>query len=526
MKRRILLFSLLLAAFLLNAASAQTTEAPANLGAPQAGTADNPYQIATLGNLYWIAATGTVDGLTTGARWSSHYIQTAHINAAATADWFDGAGWLPIGGTFTGSYNGGGHAIDGLVINRPGQAYRGLFSITNGAEISHLGLINVNISVSSYSGPLVGLAENNTIISGCYATGTLISSATYVGGLVGANNGSTTTNSYSMVSVTAAAPYPGGLVSINEEAFAEPGAEPDYYSTIRNSYSTGLVTISGTGTPRGLVGTNVPGSTVANSFWDVLTSGTTFSAGGTGKSTTQMKDIATFVSAGWDISHPEDDAETVWLIANPASGYISYPYLRLNVQDPLPGHDESPAYNATQSKFYLSVQAALNDADPGDRIVFEGVFDALATDGEGVVLAPGSSPGCATFLAGYTLDNTITLEVDIDGLTPCTEHDQITVNGTATLGGANLVVVLGFAPTIGDVFEIILSDNPIAGTFAQGGEVTAEYNSETYTFTIAYTDNKVTLEVIPTEAAAVPLSNIALVLSLVLMGVFVRYRFA
>ncbi len=509
-----MLFSLLLIVFLLNAASAQTTEAPANFGEAQAGTSDNPYQIATLGNLYWIAASGTVDGLTTEARWSSHYIQTANINAAATADWFDGAGWLPIGGTFTGSYNGGGHTIDSLTIDRPGQAYQGLFSFTNGAEISNLGLTNVDIRASSYSGPVVGWSEN-TIISGCYATGELISSATYVGGLVGQNRGGTTTNSYSMVNVAAAAPYPGGLVALNEDN-----------GTISNSYSTGPVSISGIGTPRGFVGLNASGSSIVNSFWDVLTSGTTFSDGGTGKTTTQMKDIATFLSAGWDISHPEDMTETVWLIANPASGHISYPYLRLNVQDPLPGHGESPAFNATQSKFYLSVQAAVNDADPGDRIVFEGVFDALATDGEGVVLAPGSSPGCATFLAGYTLDNTITLEVDIDGLTPCTEHDQITVNGTATLGGANLVVVLGFAPAIGDVFEIILSDNPIAGTFAQGGDVTAEYNSETYTFTIAYTDNKVTLEVIPTEAAAVPLSSISLILSLLLMGVFVRYRFA
>jgi len=42
-----------------------------------------------------------------------------------------------------------------------------------------------------------------------------------------------------------------------------------------------------------------PGGTVSNSFWDIQTSGQTTSAGGTGKTTAEMKNIATF--AGWNI---------------------------------------------------------------------------------------------------------------------------------------------------------------------------------------------------------------------------------
>jgi len=53
---------------------------------------------------------------------------------------------------------------------------------------------------------------------------------------------------------------------------------------------------------------------VSNSFWDTDTSGQADSAGGTGKTTTQMKNIATFTGAGWDIV----------AVANPGTRNPSY----------------------------------------------------------------------------------------------------------------------------------------------------------------------------------------------------------
>jgi hypothetical protein len=50
----------------------------------------------------------------------------------------------------------------------------------------------------------------------------------------------------------------------------------------------------------GLVGVDW-GGTVSNSFWDTKTSGQANSAGGTGKTTTEMQHIATFLWAAWDI---------------------------------------------------------------------------------------------------------------------------------------------------------------------------------------------------------------------------------
>ena len=76
-------------------------------------------------------------------------------------------------------------------------------------------------------------------------------------------------------------------------------------------YSTGQV--SGNEMVGGLVGVVDPGlDVVTDCFWDVQTSGLTNSAGGTGKLTDQMKDIQTFLNAGWDF-------ESVWTM--PAEDY-------------------------------------------------------------------------------------------------------------------------------------------------------------------------------------------------------------
>ena len=76
----------------------------------------------------------------------------------------------------------------------------------------------------------------------------------------------------------------GGLVGFN-------------WDTVSNSYSAGSV--AGEADVGGLVGAN-PG-TVINSFWDVQSSGQVSVDGGTGKTTTQMKSLANFSDAGWNI---------------------------------------------------------------------------------------------------------------------------------------------------------------------------------------------------------------------------------
>jgi hypothetical protein len=72
------------------------------------------------------------------------------------------------------------------------------------------------------------------------------------------------------------------------------------------------------------VGRNI--GTVGTSFWDTLTSGQATSAGGTGKTTAQMKDITTFSGAGWNITTVALNETNLAYIWNIVAGQ-TYPFL-------------------------------------------------------------------------------------------------------------------------------------------------------------------------------------------------------
>ena len=305
------------------------------------GTIGDPYQIATLENLYWITAPGTVDGLTQIQRWSKYYIQTANIDASSTSTWNSSSGWSPIGITpnaFTGTYNGNGHTISGLFINRNATDYQGLFGRNVGA-ISNLGITDVNITGLYGTGGLVGI--NYGPISNSYCTGSITGDMA-TGGLVGANFvPATIRKSYSNASVTGGSSDYGGLVGQHRDgaliadcystgnvtrssgggaAFGGLVGIITSTSTITNSYSTGRViyTIGGNPTNKGFIGAYTNG-TLTNNFWDTETSLQTTTAGtATGKTTAEMKTNSTFLSAGWDY--------TIWNIGDGINN--GYPYLK------------------------------------------------------------------------------------------------------------------------------------------------------------------------------------------------------
>ena len=157
--------------------------------------------------------------------------------------------------------------------------------------------ISNSYSTGSVTGDMVvgGLAGVNwaTMINS-YSTGSVNGNSS-VGGLLGSNRGAVS-NSYSTSSVSGDSGV-GGLVGVNKDI-------------VDNCYATGSVT--GNSYVGGLVGWN-PGI-VSNSFWDTQTSGQSSSDGGTGKTTAQMKSIATFSGAGWDIIE----------VANPATPNPTY----------------------------------------------------------------------------------------------------------------------------------------------------------------------------------------------------------
>jgi hypothetical protein len=198
----------------------------------------------------------------------------------------------------------GNNGIGGLV------GFNGFFS--NIISCYTAGTVTGN---NLYIGGLVGYNYYNSTVTTSYTTSTVTGNS-HVGGLVGYNYyGSAITTSYATGDVTGNS-HVGGLVGYNY------GFDSSARSTITASYSTGRVTSDGSYIG-GLVGRRDSYSTVSNSYWDIDTSGLMTSAGGTGKTTAEMKQQSTFV--GWDFG-------TVWQIQENET----YPYLRANPQSPPP----------------------------------------------------------------------------------------------------------------------------------------------------------------------------------------------
>jgi hypothetical protein len=223
-----------------------------------------------------------------------------------------GEGWQPIIGgggnpSFTGTFDGQGYEIRDMFINLPGKGYVGVFSkLGEGGTIENVGVVDANVTATAHVGALVGASLGT--VSNSYSTGS-VAGDNYIGGLVGSNGG-TVDNSYSTGDVTADTTA-GGLVAENTgtvsnsystgDVTADAGAGglvANNGGTVTNSYATGSVAADDY--PGGLIAYSNEG-TASASFWDTETSGQPSSDGGTGETTAEMKNIATFSDAGWSI---------------------------------------------------------------------------------------------------------------------------------------------------------------------------------------------------------------------------------
>jgi hypothetical protein len=193
-----------------------------------------------------------------------------------------------------------------------------------------------------------------------------------------------------------------------------------------------------------------------------------------------------------------------------------------------------PSTPPGQMTYYVDdsgdIQQAIDEASPGDviRILGGEYIGTVDASGTGVTLYPGNSPACIAITGDLTTDYGNTLVIDIEGLTPCTGYTQIDVDGNVDLNGMSLDIQLAYAPAIGDAFDIIVSNNPIANQFAQGTTTTATYGLITYNFSVAYDDNKVTLTVTEiNDPAPIPLSGKGILLGVLLIlgvSVFIWYK--
>ncbi|TYP91747.1 hypothetical protein LX73_2574 [Fodinibius salinus] len=221
------------------------------------GTQSDPYLVSNLDQLQGVE------------KYSDAYFkQTADINASGASTWNGGKGFDPI--QISGTYNGNGHTITGLTIDRPNIGKVALFSqVSSSGTIKNLHLTNVNVTASTNSGTLAG--ANYGSITNCSVTGTLdsyqSSAGNYnVGGLVGKNSG-TISKSYADVN-TSATGNPGSMLGTG-------GLVGNNTGIINKSYAAGSV--SGDNNNGGLVGTN--DGDIQNSYATGAVSGTTNNGG-------------------------------------------------------------------------------------------------------------------------------------------------------------------------------------------------------------------------------------------------------
>ena len=486
MNRIIYSLAATLVAVLISVANAflPTAQAQTEVTPSGSGTQADPYQIDSLDNLAWMQ-----DWISRyfDVGYNNYYKQTADINASSTSGWNSGQGFYPLGNTniqFSGTYDGNGHTIDSLFVNRTSQDKVGMFGYFSSGTVKNLRLTNINITGYTNVGGLVGYSGTGTITN-CSTTGKIGSGGQDMGGLVGEAINSTIDSCYSTVSFNStSAAFTGGFIGYSQETaisnsystgniigssggfelggFAgeneggSGGNITNCYSTgnvidsstsdnvggfvgenlsggtiskcyctgnvqaytdiggfvgenmassiIKNSYSRGNVVsnggvsvggfagenqgtngtidtcystgnVSGGSSMGGLVGTN--GGFVDSSFWDTETSGQSSSAGGAGKTTTQMKTQSTF--SGWDFT-------STWGISGGVNN--GYPYLIHTGDHSLPV--QATAFLATASM--NSVTLSWNTQSEVDNIGFN-------------VLREDSGTNYFKLIAGYTSDN-------------------------------------------------------------------------------------------------------------------------
>ncbi|OHB57484.1 MAG: hypothetical protein A2Y07_11860 [Planctomycetes bacterium GWF2_50_10] len=436
------------------------------------GTQTNPYLIQSRGDfdqfanpansaIYW--ASGKYTKLTCDLNLST----TTYTRALIAPDTDPVAGDHQ-GAVYDGNFDGNGHKITGLTILAGSGDYIGLFAMIGFAGVvKNLGLENISITGDSLVGGLA--AFNYGSILNCYSTGTVTGVGTVsgtgdsVGGLLGRLDGNAMyggsdgdmTNCYSTCTVRGHK-HTGGLVGFVEHGDVSScyaagdiggnGSSSGYhlgglagyskYGFFSNCYAAGTVSgvryiggligavhtgsiskcysttrVIGTDTTGGLAGDS--SNLIYDCFWDIQTSGQTTSAGGTGKTTAQMKTQSTYTDAAWNFTSP-------WR-------WIGFTYPRLNWENVVLGPVPVP-----------------------------NVAGLLQTDATNAIIAAGLNPGTVTYqYSNYVLVDHVVSQ-------------SLSAGTMVSLGtNLNIVVSLGYiysggAGTAADPYKIANMDDLLA----------------------------------------------------------------
>lgn len=360
-----------------------------------AGSSEDPFQITSVDELLEI--NDYLGSSNSGVYWKL-------MNDLDLSDYSDGSGWDPIGsassssGYFYGKFDGDYKTIDNLTINRSAEDNVGLIAyITSGAIFEKVLFSNITLSGDYAVGAVTG-RNSGTVRYVGVEDGT-VSGLMRVGGVIGENRGTasqifsrglTVTQRSASIDccvggITGGTEFGGSIadsyartdvVHTENGQAAIGGAVGNTYNSsgITRIYSTGEVSSLDPSPPAnigGLTGVNYVAAT--NSYWDTETSGTSSSASGTGKTSSEMKEEDTY--SGWDF-------DSVWDIA--AGTNDGYPSLRWEtnlVSNPLVS-SLSPADNATSIAVDANLVISFNkavDAESGNIVIYNSDDEVVET---------------------------------------------------------------------------------------------------------------------------------------------------
>ena len=252
--------------------------------------------------------------------------------------------YIPV---FYGDFDGNYKIISNLNLNN-NYINIGMFGIVEeGATVSRLGLTNVNVAGYKSVGGFTG--KNLGTIDECFVIGS-VSGMFNVGGFAGISEGNIS-NSFVRGNVQCSMHGVGGFVSFAKNPAVISKSYSTTYIDNQSSYTGGFVAAHNY-------------ADFIRCFWDVETSGTTQSAGGEGRNTSQMKMVDNF--RNWDF-------DNIWSITENNNGY---PFLSgfdyyTTVQDDVIGID-----NDLITKLY---SAYPNPFNPSTTISFDLDSKSLVT---------------------------------------------------------------------------------------------------------------------------------------------------
>ncbi|RKE98314.1 HYR domain-containing protein [Ichthyenterobacterium magnum] len=145
------------------------------------------------------------------------------------------------------------------------------------------------------------------------------------------------------------------------------------------------------------------------------------------------------------------------------------------------------------------------DHQVGGVVKGNAIFDlpAISIFTNDGTFAPGASPGTLTVIGNYISTINTILDIELNGLTPDTEHDVLAITGTNVVFEGNVNIIMGFEANQGDTFTIAT----VSGTNSTENLVTpiiVDYDGKRYTFDVTYPESNSVLLTISDKLDILP----------------------